>query len=108
MYLQRAICAAWTIGDRSHLRARRDRIVSQARFQKKQREKARRERAAAKAAKRLERSEQPPPEPTGPVRDQAAVLADLAALHEKFDDGKMSFDDFEAGKQELIEQLDVH
>jgi hypothetical protein len=80
--------------------------VSQARFQKQQREKARQERAAAKAARRVERENTAPPEPE-PQRDQAAVLADLAALHQRFDDGLISFDDFEAAKMQLTEQLDV-
>jgi hypothetical protein len=80
--------------------------VSQARFQKQQREKARRERAAAKWAKRVERSNATPPEPA-PQRDQGTVLAELAALHERFDAGLIDFDDFEAAKQELTAQLDV-
>ena len=41
------------------------------------------------------------------MRDQAAVLADLTALHERFDAGQLTFDDFEAAKQQLMEQLDV-
>jgi len=81
--------------------------VSQARFQKQQREKARRERAAAKWAKRVERGNAEVPEPSGPIRDQSAVLADLADLHARFEAGGMSFEDFEATKQELTEQLDV-
>jgi hypothetical protein len=80
--------------------------VSQAKFQKQQREKARRERAAAKWAKRVERRATAP-EPDAPVRDQPTVLAELAALHERFDAGLVSFDDFEAAKQELTDQLDV-
>ena len=81
--------------------------MSQARFQKQQREKARRERAAAKWAKRVERGNAEVPEPSGPIRDQSAVLADLADLHARFEAGGMSFEDFEANKQELTEQLDV-
>lgn len=81
--------------------------MSQARFQKQQREKARRERAAAKWAKRVERGNAEVPEPSGPIRDQSAVLADLADLHAQFEAGGMSFEDFEATKQELTEQLDV-
>jgi hypothetical protein len=80
--------------------------VSQARFQKQQREKARQERAAAKAARRVERDNAPPAE-AEPQRDQAAVLADLAALHQRFDDGLITFDDFEAAKLELTAQLDI-
>jgi hypothetical protein len=80
--------------------------VSQARFQKQQREKARRDRAAAKSAKRVERDNAAPPEPEE-TRDQAAVLADLAALHERFDAGLITFDEFEAEKLDLTAQLDV-
>jgi hypothetical protein len=81
--------------------------VSQARFQKQQREKSRRERAAAKWAKRVERANAPAVEPAEPAREQADVLADLAALHERFDAGLVSFDDFEASKEQLTAQLDV-
>ena len=82
--------------------------MNQARFQKQQREKARRERAAAKWAKRLERGNPATaPEPTEPVREQAAVLADLAELHERFDAGLVTFDDFETAKRELTDQLDI-
>lgn len=80
--------------------------MSQARFQKQQREKARRERAAAKWARRVERGNATPPEPE-PLRDQATVLAELAALHERFDAGLITFDDFEAAKSGLTAQLDV-
>ncbi len=81
--------------------------MSQARFQKQQREKARRERAAAKWAKRAERANSTADEPTAPARDQAEVLAELAALHEQFEAGLVSFDDFETTKGELTAQLDV-
>ena len=81
--------------------------MSQARFQKQQREKARRERAAAKFAKRVERSNAVAPEPSEVPRDQDAVLAELAELHARFEAGEVSFEDFEVTKQELTEQLDV-
>lgn len=81
--------------------------MSQASFQKQQREKARRERAAAKLAKRAERANAVAPAPTAPVRDQADVLSDLALLHGRFDAGEMSFEDFEILKERLTEQLDV-
>jgi hypothetical protein len=80
--------------------------VSQARFQKRERERARQERNAAKAARRVERGNTTAAEPE-PRRDQAAVLADLAALHQEFDAGLITFDDFEATKQQLTEQLDI-
>lgn len=81
--------------------------MSQARFQKLQREKARRERAAAKWAKKVERRESAAEGPTAPVRNQAVVLAELAELHQRFEDGDIEFEDFEVAKQQLTEQLDV-
>ena len=81
--------------------------MSQARFQKQQREKARRERAAAKWAKRVERANAEAPEPAAPVREQADVLAELAALHARFEAGEMSFEEFEVMKQQVTDQLDV-
>jgi hypothetical protein len=81
--------------------------VSQARFQKQQREKARRERAAAKWAKRAERANAETPEPVEPVREQADVLAELATLHARFNAGEMTFEEFEVTKQQVTDQLDV-
>jgi hypothetical protein len=81
--------------------------VNQARFQKQQREKARRERAAAKFAKRAQRDSTPEVGPAAPVRPQAEVLAELTDLHEQFEAGLVTFDDFEAGKERLTAQLDV-
>ena len=81
--------------------------MSQANFQKRQREKARQDRAAAKAARRAERGVATAPEPVAPARQQEDVLAELAALHGRFADGHIEFDDFEASKQRLTEQLDV-
>jgi hypothetical protein len=81
--------------------------VSQASFQKQQREKARRERAAAKFAKRVERSNRTEPAPVAPVRDPAIVLVELAELHARFDAGEIAFEDFEVSKRALTDQLDV-
>ncbi len=80
--------------------------MSQARFQKQQRERARQERAAAKQARRDDRRNAAPPE-ADVLRDQDIVLAELAALHQRFDAGLMTFDDFEAAKLELTKQLDI-
>jgi hypothetical protein len=80
--------------------------VSQASFQKQQREKLRRERAAAKLARRAERSSAPEIA-DAPASDQAAVLAELAELHERFGAGLITFEDFEVSKQQLTQQLDV-
>ena len=82
--------------------------MSQARFQKQQREKARREKAAAKFAKKAERrEEETPPAPSLSDADQAALLAELAALHARFDAGEIEFDDFTEAKDDLTRRLDV-
>ena len=82
--------------------------MSQARFQKQQREKARREKAAAKSARRVERREAASAdEAPGTQIDEAVVLAQLAELHERFDAGAITFDDFSDAKEALIGQLDA-
>lgn len=82
--------------------------MSQARFQKMQREKARQEKAAAKAARKEERrSESSEAGPPTDDADQATVLAELAALHEQFDAGTVSFDDFVEAKELLTERLRI-
>jgi hypothetical protein len=40
-----------------------------------------------------------------PSRPQDEVLADLAALHQRFDDEQISFEDFESAKADLLAQL---
>ena len=82
--------------------------MSQARFQKQQREKARREKAAAKWARRQERrSDRDDAPPSTPAYDEADVLTELAALHARFDAGEIQFDDFVTAKEELTQRLDV-
>jgi hypothetical protein len=81
--------------------------MSQASFQKQQREKARRERAAAKFARRVERSNKTEPAPVAPSRDPAIVLEELAELHARFDAGDIEFEDFEVSKRALTGELDV-
>jgi hypothetical protein len=81
--------------------------VSQASFQKQQREKARRERAAAKFAKRVERNNKSEPVPAAPSRDPAIVLEELAELHARFEAGDIVFEDFEVAKGVLTDELDV-
>jgi hypothetical protein len=82
--------------------------MSQARFQKQQREKARREKAAAKWARRVERRETTPSDDVPmPMADEATVLAELAELHLRFEAGAITFDDFTTAKDELMGRLDV-
>ena len=83
--------------------------MSQARFQKMQREKAKREKAEAKAerkAARAEEAEQADDDAT-PEAPEEDVLAALAKLHAQFDDDQIDFETFEERKQELIAKLSV-
>ena len=83
--------------------------MSQARFQKFQREKARREKAEAKADRKAARVEAAANgedgDPTAPP--ESSVLDKLAALHQQFDDDAIDFETFEERKNELIAQLNV-
>jgi hypothetical protein len=82
--------------------------MSQARFQKMQREKLRRERATAKFARKQERRETAEMEKTPVVAaDEAATLAELANLHARFAADELTFEEFEVAKVRLTEQLDV-
>jgi hypothetical protein len=84
--------------------------MSQANFQKRQREKDRREKAAAKRerkAQRAESSDEPADEEAAPTVPQDRVLAELAALHASFEAEQIDFDEFEDRKRELIAQLAV-
>jgi len=83
--------------------------MSQAKFQKRQREMARAEKAKAKAARKQERLEaaaEAADEPT-PEVDAGSVMAQLEKLHQDFADDKIEFDEFEETKQELLSQLQV-
>jgi hypothetical protein len=85
--------------------------MSQAKMQKRQREKAQRERAAAKRERRATRAaeggETDQDAGAAPTQPQGEVLAQLAALHKRFADEEIDFDTFEAAKAELLAQLDV-
>jgi type II secretory pathway pseudopilin PulG len=84
--------------------------MSQASFAKRQREKARQEKNAAKAARRAERqaaTDEDPDAPTPPPADQGALLAALADLHARFEDGDIDFDDFTDAKAEITQHLQV-
>ncbi|HET6950544.1 MAG TPA: hypothetical protein VFI47_09225 [Acidimicrobiales bacterium] len=82
-------------------------------FGKLQRDRDKQAKQRAKIERRQERAEHgdddaPDDAPTPPAEvDQAAVLAQLADLHAAFDDGKISFDDFESRRDELTSKLRV-
>lgn len=82
--------------------------MSRPSFQKRDREKARRERTVAKAAKREERRNtiEPEAEPLS-ADEQDRILAELAELHRRFADEQISFEDFDDAKRELTRRLDV-
>jgi Gas vesicle protein G len=84
--------------------------VNQARFQKQQREKARREKAAAKWARKEARASaaaDETPDDGPPMLDEETVLTQLAELHQRFEADAITFEDFEAAKAELMERLRV-
>lgn len=83
--------------------------MSQAKFQKRMREKAKQEKQAAKRERKAERAEAAEAD-DGPAPDappESTVLEQLAALHTQFADDAIDFDEFEERKQELLAQLDV-
>jgi type II secretory ATPase GspE/PulE/Tfp pilus assembly ATPase PilB-like protein len=85
------------------------RSMSQARFQKQMREKARREKALAKQERKEERAAEAASAETGDAAaaPQPQVLEQLAELHRRFDADDIDFEEFEERKTELLGQLDV-
>lgn len=82
-------------------------------FEKRERDKNKKARAAAKRERRQDRSDatsnvEPDASPAASaVGDQQAVFDALAALHAAYDDGRVTFDDFEEQRAELLSRLDV-
>lgn len=83
--------------------------MSRPKSHKRDREKARKERAEIKAARRVERRSVAEQD-AAPVTeaDQADVLVALAELHRRFAAEEIEFEEFDAAKRELTQQLDVH
>lgn len=77
-------------------------------FGKLQRERDKQQKQMAKRDRRINRDDDvvddDTDEPTAQY-DEAQTLAALAALHEAFDDGRISLDDFEAQRDELRQRL---
>lgn len=85
-------------------------MASSAGRAKRDREKARQEKQAIKRERRLNGGDVDTVDadaPTVPSRPQDQVLADLAALHQRFDDEQISFDDFEDAKAGLLAELQL-
>jgi hypothetical protein len=83
-------------------------VASSAGRAKRDREKARQERQQAKRdRKQAAQSAPAEPERLGVRRDHDQVLADLAALHQRFADEAIDFDEFEETKAGLLAELEV-
>lgn len=84
-------------------------MASSAGRAKRDREKARQEKQAMKREKKLAGPDTDAADetPAAPGRAQDVVLADLAALHQRFDDEQISFDDFEDAKSALLAELQL-
>lgn len=83
--------------------------MSQARFQKQQREKTRQEKAAAKLARKEQRKTDAV-ERVAPMSDgeaDAHLLSELATLHERFANEEFSFEEFSVAKEQIMERLHV-
>ncbi len=79
-------------------------------FEKRERDRAKKARAAAKRERREQRPDaEDADEATeaAPVVDEEKVLAQVAALHKRFDDGDIEFEEFEERRNELMAQLMV-
>jgi hypothetical protein len=83
--------------------------MSQAKFQKRQREMARAEKKKAKEARKQERQEAADDagDEAAPQVDAGNVMAKLEQLHQDFADDKIEFDEFEETKQQLLSKLQV-
>lgn len=78
-------------------------------FGKLQRERDKREKQQAKRDKRAAASseERPPaPEQTS-AQEQERIIEQLAELHQRYDDGAISLEDFELRRDELRQRLQV-
>jgi hypothetical protein len=78
-------------------------------FGKLQRERDKKAKAIEKAEKKAARvEEQADAEPeVQPATDQQAILEALAELHQRFEDGAVSIDDFEERRDQLTSKLSV-
>lgn len=83
-------------------------MASSAGRAKRDREKAKQEKQALKRERKLAGPDLSDDDaPTVPARPQDVVLAELAALHQRFDDEQISFDDFEDAKTALLAELQL-
>lgn len=82
--------------------------MSGSRHAKRERERAKQARADHKRERRANRdAATDEPDDPQPARREADVLAELAALHDAHRDGRVTFEDFEVAKAQLIAQLQL-
>ena len=76
-------------------------------FSKTQRERDKREKAAAKRERRANlAAEAETAEPT-PQEDPETIIAQLAALHLRYEEGRIALDEFAARQEELRSRLAI-
>ncbi len=73
-------------------------------FSKTQREQAKVAKAAAKRERRASIRAAEPVE-TGKVGEEHHVIEEIAALHERYESGRISLDDFVAKRDELLARI---
>jgi gas vesicle protein GvpG len=79
-------------------------------FDKRERERAKQAKAAAKRARRQDKSDDDPEDaaPTATEHLSTEVLLQrLETLHEDYDAGRISFEDFDAQKADLVDRLAI-
>jgi len=80
-------------------------------FDKRERERAKQAKAAAKRARRQDKSEDDPEVTTseggGGEFTTESLLKRIEALHEDYDAGRISFEDFDEQKSELVDRLAI-
>lgn len=87
--------------------------VQRTSFEKLQRDRAKKAKAAAKRERRLERADAPVATeaidlgPEGETLSAAELLTQIERIHQQFDDGVLSFEDFEEMKSDLLSRLPI-
>ena len=88
--------------------------VQRTSFEKLKRDRAKKAKAAAKREKRLDKSEAPAEENNeidlgaeGETLTAAELLVQIERIHKQFDDGDLSFEDFEELKTDLLARLPI-
>jgi hypothetical protein len=80
-------------------------------FDKRERERSKQAKAAAKRARRQDKSEDDPEVTTTEGNDggftTVALLKRIETLHEDYDAGRISFEDFDEQKSELVDRLAI-